>query len=173
MIRPARRSDALRSHHRWRVPDGVSLVELLCAVVVVAVVSTAGYTGATSWSRAQRAARVASLLQWEVTVARSYAVRSGRSMSLVVNEITRTVILRDGSNAWRKLALGTGAPMEVERLSLDLPGDSLVFTPRGLCSNCGTGAPVDFAVSAQGRHAMIRVGMFRTLQPAPPVPAAD
>jgi len=140
------------------VSDGVSLLELLCAVVVVGVLATATYTGVTSYDRSRRAARVASLLQWEVTVARGYAIRSGRPMSLVVDEQARWVALRDGGVTWRKLSLGDGAPMQVDRLTLDLPGDSLVFSPRGLCINCSANRLTDLSVGAGGRVATIQIG---------------
>ena len=138
--------------------DGISLLELLCAVVVVGVLATATYTGVTSYDRSRRAARVASLLQWEVTVARGYAIRSGRQMSLVVDEQARSVALRDGPVTWRKLSLGEGTAMRVDRLTLDLAGDSLVFSPRGLCINCSASHFTDLSVGAGGRVATIQIG---------------
>ena len=160
MIDTIHRRDTLRFHRRWRVPDGVSLVELLCAVVTVGVLATAGFTGATAWNRTQRAARVAQMLQWEITVARGYAIRSGRPMSLFIDERTRSVALRDGGSTWRKLSLGAGSPLEVERIALDLPGDSLVFSPRGLCINCSATRLVGLSVNASGRLATIQIGML-------------
>src|SRR5688500_10901363 len=138
MTHQASRRDVLRTHPRWHVPDGVSLVELLCAVVVVGVLATATFTSVTSYNRIRRASHVAGLLEWEVTVARSYAIRSGRPMSLVVDEPGRSVVLRDGGATWRTLSLGDGTPLRVDSITLDVPGDSLVFSPRGLCVNCTT-----------------------------------
>ena len=158
MIRQARRRDALRNHPRWRVPDGVSLIELLCAVVVVGVLATAAFTGVTSYNRTHRASQVAELLEWEVHVARSYAIRSGRPMSLIVDERSRSVVLRDGASTWRRLSLGDGARLRVDRLTLDIPGDSLVFSPRGLCVNCAANTLADLSVAASGRFARVRVG---------------
>ena len=160
MIRQAPRRDALRTHRRWRVPDGVTLLELLCAVVVLGVLATAGFTAVTTWNRAHRASRVAALLRWEITVARSYAIRSGRPMSLVVDEHTRSVTLHDGTSMWRRLSLGSGTRMEVDRIRLDLPGDSLVFSPRGLCITCDPRMPSDLSVHAGGRSSTIQVGML-------------
>jgi prepilin-type N-terminal cleavage/methylation domain-containing protein len=142
------------------VPDGVSLVELLCAVVVVAVLATASFTGVTSYNRTRRASQVAGMLEWEVRVARSYAIRSGRPMSLVVDEQSRSVVLRDGASTWRRLSLGDGARLQVDRITLDIPGDSLVFSPRGLCVNCSTNTLADLSVAASGRVARIRIGML-------------
>ena len=160
MIGRTHRSDPLRLHRRWGVPDGLTLLELLCAVVVGGVLATAGYSGATAWNESQRAARVAGLLQWEITVARGYAIRSGRPMSLFVDEGTRSIALRDGPSTWRKLSLGDGAPMEVDGITLDLPGDSLVFSPRGLCITCSEHRLSDLTVSAAGRVATVQIGML-------------
>ena len=169
MIHKAPRLDALRTHPRWHVPDGVSLIELLCAVVVVGVLATASFTGLTSYNRMRRASQVAGLLEWEVTVARSYAIRSGRPMALVIDEGARSVMLRDGASTWRTLSLGDGAPLRVDSITLDLPGDSLVFSPRGLCVNCGAGAATGLSVVAGGRVARIRIGMLGS----PAVPGMD
>ena len=158
MIRQARRRDALRTHPRWHVPDGVSLIELLCAVVVVGVLATATFTGVTSYNRMRRASQVAGMLEWEVTVARSYAIRSGRPMSLIVDERSRSVVLRDGASVWRRLSLGEGAALRVDRLVLDAVGDSLVFSPRGLCINCSATALTSLSVTAGGRVARVRIG---------------
>lgn len=161
----APRRDALRTHRRWRVPDGVSLLELLCAVVVVGVLATASYTGLTSYDRSRRAARVATLLEWEIKVARGYAVRSGRPMSLFIDEGMRSVALRDGPSTWRKLSLGEGAPQEVDGITLDLAGDSLVFSPRGLCVNCSASQFTNLSVTSGGRVAIVRIGMLGRPEP--------
>ena len=161
MIRPARRRDALRNHPRWHVPDGVSLIELLCAVVVAGVLLTATFTAVASYDRTRRASRVAGLLEWEVTVARSYAIRSGRPMSLIVDESARSVVLRDGASTWRTLSLGDGSRFRVDRLDLDIAGDSLLFSPRGLCVNCNAFSPTALSVAAGGRVARLRIGMLR------------
>jgi len=161
----APRRDPLRAHRRWRVPDGVSLLELLCAVVVVCVLATASYSALTSYNLSRRAARVATLLEWEITVARGYAVRSGRPMSLFIDERVRSIVLRDGPSTWRKLSLGDGAPLEVDRLTLDLAGDSLVFSPRGLCANCSASHSTSLSVTSGGRVAIVRIGMLGRPEP--------
>ena len=160
MIVPARRRDALRTHRRWRVPDGVSLLELLCAVVVSAVLATASYSAVTTYDRSRRAVRVAGLLEWEITVARGYAIRSGRPMSLVVDERARSIALRDGPSTWRRISLGDGVRLQVDAITLDVPGDSLLFSPRGLCLNCGRMRPAGLTVRAGGRVARVQVGML-------------
>jgi len=138
---------------------------LLCAVVVIGVLATASYTGVTSYNRSRRAGLVADMLEWEITVARAYAVRSGRPMSLFVDERVRSVELRDGSSIRRRLSLGDGAPMRIDGLTLDLAGDSLVFSPRGLCVNCSPSHLTELTVTAGGRVAIVQIGMLGRPEP--------
>jgi prepilin-type N-terminal cleavage/methylation domain-containing protein len=138
----------------------VTLLELLCAVVVFGVLAGGGTALHDRYARAQRASRVAQLLRWEVTVARGYAIRTGRPMTIVVNEATRSVSLHDGHVVRRMVSLGDGAPMRVERLDLELPGDSLVFSARGLCVNCRLGGTTDLSIEAEGRVATVHVELL-------------
>jgi prepilin-type N-terminal cleavage/methylation domain-containing protein len=135
----------------------VTLLELLCAVVVFGVLAGGGSALYDAWMRAQRASKVAELLRWEVTVARGYAIRSGRPMIIMIDETTRSVSLHDGPVIRRTVSLGDGARLRVARLDLDLPGDSLVFSARGLCVNCRIGGSTELSVEAEGRIATVHV----------------
>lgn len=135
----------------------VTLLELLCAVVVFGVLAGGGSAVYDRYMRAQRANQVAELLRWEVTVARSYAIRSGRPMTMVINEATRSVSLHDGPTVRRMVSLGENARLRVERLDLEIPGDSLVFSARGVCINCRAVGPTDLSIEAEGRVATVHV----------------
>ena len=138
----------------------VTLLELLCAVVVFGVLVGGGSVIHESYMRAQRANHVADLLRWEVTVARSYAIRTGRPMTMVINETTRTVTLHDGAVIRRTVSLGDDARLRVERLDLRIPGDSLVFSARGLCVNCPSVGTTELSIEAEGRRATVHVELL-------------
>lgn len=138
----------------------VTFLELLCAVVVFGVLAGGGGALHDRYMRAQRANQVAELIRWEVTVARGYAIRSGRPMTIVIDEATRSVSLHDGALVRRMVSLGDGAPLRVERLNLELPGDSLVFSARGLCVNCRASGPTDLSIEAEGRIATVHVELL-------------
>ena len=138
----------------------VTLLELLCAVVVFGVLVGGGKTGYDSYMRAQRANQVAELLRWEITVARSYAIRSGRPMTMVIDEVTRSVSLHDGAITRRMVSLGDDARLRVERLTIEIPGDSLVFSARGLCVNCRLSGATELSIEAEGRVAIVQVELF-------------
>ena len=138
----------------------VTLIELLCAVVVSGVLIGGGFAIYDRYMRAQRANQVAELIRWEITVARSYAVRTGRPMTIVINEVTRTISLRDGDVMRRTVNLGDASRLRIDRLDSGIPGDSLVFSPRGLCVNCREGATTDLSIEADGRMAIVHVELL-------------
>lgn len=138
----------------------VTVLELLCAVVVTGLILGGGHALWDRYMRAQRANQVAALLRWEITVARSFAMRTGRPMTLRVDERTRTVSLRDGSTVRRTVSLGDAARLRVDRLDIAIPGDSLIFSPRGLCINCDPAATTDLSIEAEGRSATVQVEML-------------
>jgi hypothetical protein len=135
----------------------VTLLELLCAVVVTGLLLGGGHAVWDRYMRAQRANQVADLIRWEVTVARSFAMRTGRPMTLGFDERTRTVTLRDGSAVRRTVTLGDAARFRVDRIDIAIPGDSLVFSPRGLCVNCRPGTTTDLSIEAEGKSATVQV----------------
>jgi hypothetical protein len=161
------RSSNRRRFAHLRTRLAVTFLELLCAVILAGVILAGIHVLQSIHSRAQRANTVAEMLRWEITVARGYAVRSGRPMTLVVDEATRSVTLRDGAATWRHISLGEGAPLQVERLTLGSPGDSLVFSPRGVCVTCGGEAPTEMSIEAEGRSALVRVGLVGRAEVAP------
>lgn len=135
----------------------VTLIELLCAVVIFGLLVGGGAAIRDRYMRVQRATQVAELLRWEITVARSYAMRSGRPMTLMIDEAARLVSLHDGDVIRRSVSLGDAAPLRVERLDLAIPGDSLVFSARGLCVNCRASGVTELSIEAEGRTATVHV----------------
>jgi hypothetical protein len=149
----AHRPNALRK----RMHRGISSLRLVIGLVALGAAGAAAGWGAARYSRAQRADRAAGILQWEITVARSYAMRTGRPMVLVLDELARLLILRDNTSTRRTVSLADDWRTRVDRIGVELPGDSLVFTARGLCANCGAIEPVRFRIEAAGRHATVEV----------------
>ena len=160
MAQPTLHDSARRRLSQLMLRPAVTFLELLCAVVVFGVLAGGGSALYDGYMRAQRANLVAEIIRWEVTVARGYAIRSGRPMTIVIDEAARTVALHDGSVVRRMVSLGEGAPMRVERLNLELPGDSLVFSARGLCVNCRTAGSTDLSIEAEGRVATVHVELL-------------
>ena len=136
---------------------GISSLRIVIALVALGLAGVTVAYAASAYSRAHGAERAALALQWEITVARSYAVRSGRPMALVVNERARTIILRDGASTWRTVSFAEHWRTRLDQLEIDIEGDSLIFTARGLCANCGRLKPTTFRIQSAGRSAVVGV----------------
>lgn len=142
---------------RTRMHRGISSLRIVVGLFSLGAAGAVAGWGAARYSRAQRADRAAGVVRWEITVARSYAVRTGRPMSLVLDEDARLIMLRDDSTTWRTVSLASDWRTKVDRIALEIDGDSLIFTPRGLCANCDPRVPVAFHLEAAGRSATVQL----------------
>ncbi len=139
---------------------GVTLVEMLVVIVMVGAILAAGMGPIRNFVRQQQAERATNAILWEITVARSYAIRSGRPVALVIDEANKKMIVRDSVKTWRTLDLGQGSDLPVDSLSVDIDGDSLVFSFRGFCLNCVGMAAATLRTSSHGRSGEIQVGFL-------------
>lgn len=140
---------------------GMSLPELLLAIVVAGILMSIGYGGLHDYIFAQRGRRAAQTLAFQVTIARSLAIRSGQTISLVANETARSIVVRDSEGTvYRSLDLGPSGELTVERLDIELAGDSLVFSRRGMCLNCAAGGVTTIIVESLGRRYTIEVSLL-------------
>jgi prepilin-type N-terminal cleavage/methylation domain-containing protein len=154
---PARR--AIRASIR-RGQRGFTLVESLVVIVVIGLVLGAGIGSLKKYLRQQQVDRAADAILWEITVARSYAVREGEAVSLVIDEANRKLIVRDATKTWRTLDMGPGTELPVDLLTIDVPGDSLVFSFRGFCLNCSNVSSATLSVTVGARQRQIQVGFL-------------
>ncbi len=140
---------------------GMSLPELLMAIVVAGILMSIGYGGLHNYIFSQRGRRAAHTLAFQVTIARSLAIRSGQTISLVANETARSIVVRDSAGTvYRSLDLGSSGELTVERLDIELAGDSLVFSRRGMCLNCAAGGVTTIIVEGSQRRYTIEVSLL-------------
>lgn len=140
---------------------GMSLPELLMAIVVAGIMMSIGYGGLHNYIFSQRGRRAAQTLAFQVTIARSLAIRSGQTISLVANETARSIVVRDSAGTvYRRLDLGPSGELTVERLDIELAGDSLVFSRRGMCLNCAAGGVTTIIVESSQRRYTIEVSLL-------------
>lgn len=140
---------------------GMSLPELLMAIVVAGIMMSIGYGGLHNYIFSQRGRRAAHTLAFQVTIARSLAIRSGQTISLVANETARSIVVRDSAGTvYRSLDLGPSGELTVERLDIELAGDSLVFSRRGMCLNCAAGGVTTIIVESLERRYTIEVSLL-------------
>jgi type II secretory pathway pseudopilin PulG len=116
---------------------GISLLELTIAIVLAGILLTLTASGMVNLNRQQRGERLGRAVLWEVSVARSFALRSGVAMALVADEAANTVTLRDEfGTVYRVSQFGPTSDYGATTLDVGTPGDSLAFSSRGYCLNC-------------------------------------
>lgn len=132
------------------------------AIVVAGVLMQMTVTGLRSLDRQQRAERLARGVLWEVTVARSYAIRAAVPMALVANSANRTLIVRDGfGTVYRTLHFGSTTAFAATALVINTAGDSLAFSSRGLCLNCSASGSTTITTRTPGWKSMtMKVGVL-------------
>ncbi len=152
---------SFRNPKHRKVPQGFTVIELVVVMSVTGLLLSIGFVGMRDYARQQRARQATQALAWSVQVARTYAIRAGSQMTLAVDEAKRDVVVRDtaGTVAFRR-AFGPKSDYVLERLDLDVDGDSLVFSRRGLCMNCSSGVPTRIYVRAHEKEYFLEIGLL-------------
>ena len=141
--------------------SGMTVVELLAALLVAGIPMSIGFGSLHDYMFAQQGRRAAQTLAWQVTITRSLAIRSGQPMALVADETARSVVVRDSAGTvYRSLDLGPSGSLKVDRLDIGLPGDSLLFSRRGMCLNCAAGGVTTIIVEGFQRRYTIEVSLL-------------
>lgn len=133
--------------------SGFTLIELLMVIAMISILVAVGARGARSLSSGQGPERLARTLLWEVSVARTYAIRAGDPVSLVIDRTNRRLITREpranATEVYRVTSFAPGSDLTVTSLATtNLTGDSLVFSPRGLCTTCASVASSSASASS-------------------------
>jgi len=116
---------------------GFTLVEMLMVIIIISVMTSiaAGqYRGYLDRVGPQRAAR---LIGSYVSLTRSYAIRRRAPVSLVLDVSEKKLWIRSATDTIRSLELGEDTEFRIETLTMGFPGDSLSFSSRGVCRECG------------------------------------
>ncbi len=116
---------------------GFTLVEMLIVVLLMSVMSTvvAGqYRKYVDRVGPERAARVVGTY---VSLTRAYAIQRRTPVSLVLDATDRKLWIRTATDTIRTMKLGEGTDFRITTLTMAFPGDSLTFSSRGICRECG------------------------------------
>lgn len=132
------------------------------ALVIAGVLMGQTASGLRTLDRQQRRERLARAVLWEVTLARSYAIRGATPMALVADPAKKTLTVRDGyGTVYRTLSFGSTTPFTASMLDMSTAGDSLAFSSRGMCLNCDAGGATTITVTTPGRPpATMKVGVL-------------
>lgn len=121
----------LESPGRWQA--GFTLVEMLMAIAVASILLALGYNGYRQFNESITVRKAAKTLASDLALTRSFAIQRRANVSLVIDETNRTYIIRasDGT-ALVGRSFNAGSGLALERMVLDVAGDSITFNSRGL-----------------------------------------
>jgi prepilin-type N-terminal cleavage/methylation domain-containing protein len=136
---------------RRRGGAGFTLVEVLIVVLIVAVMTQVAAGQYTSYIGRVGPERAARMMGSSISLTRAYAIRRRTPVSLVVDSTDRKMWIRTTAETIRTLELGDDTDFRLLTLTMGFPGDSLTFSSRGICRECGlTGTGT---ITVAGEHA--------------------
>jgi prepilin-type N-terminal cleavage/methylation domain-containing protein len=162
MLRTSSRARSTSSGHSAApTRAGFSLGELLVVITIMGLLSAFTAKGVKAFSQQQQGERTTKAILWEVSVARSYALRSGGTMSLVADETNKILTVRDeDGKVWHTTRFGAGEELRANAIDVNTPGDSLAFSPRGICLNCNGGGATTVTVVAGNRRGIVSTSIL-------------
>ncbi len=116
---------------------GFSLVEMLMVIILIGIMTglaASQYSGYLERTVPDRASRIVGSY---VTLTRSYAVQRRSSVTLAVNPVDLTLMIRSEDDTLRIMPFGPDDDLPLVALDTNIDGDSLTFTARGVCMACG------------------------------------
>jgi prepilin-type N-terminal cleavage/methylation domain-containing protein len=140
---------------------GFTIFELLIVITIMGLLTAITAKGMKSFSQQQQGERTAKAILWEVSVARSYALRAGSTMSLVADENNKVLTVRGADGVtWRSTRFGPTDELYAKMIDINTPGDSLAFSSRGICLNCNGGGATTVTVDAGSRRGIISTSVL-------------
>ncbi len=138
--------------HREECPTsraGFSLMEMIAVILLIGVmagIALTQYSGYLARTVPDRASRIVGSY---VTLTRSYAVQRRSPVTLAVNPVDLTLMIRTEEDTIRTMPFGPDSDLPLDSLDTNIDGDSLTFTARGICLVCGVaGAGITMSASS-------------------------
>ena len=140
---------------------GFTMFELLIVITIMGLLTSLTAKGVKAFSQQQQGERTTKAILWEVSIARSYALRNGATMSLVADETNKILRVRDDSGkVWRTTRFGPNEELGAKAININTPGDSLAFSSQGICLNCNGGGATTITVDAGNRRGIISASIL-------------
>jgi len=131
---------------------GFTLVELLIVLSITAIGLTLAGLAFTGYFGRVSAERAAQVFAQDLTLARSYAIRSREPVVLRFYESSLWYEVEAQSSATEVATrrFGVNADVDLAAVTLDMAGDTLVFDSRGMADLSGAGGPLGTATFSSG-----------------------
>ncbi len=138
--------------HREKCPAnraGFTLTEMLTVLALAGImlgIVTVQYSAYLERIVPDRASRMVGSY---VSLTRSYAVQRRSAVTLAVNPVDLTLMIRTEEDTIRTMPFGPDSDLPLDSLDTNIDGDSLTFTARGICLACGVaGAGITMSASS-------------------------
>ncbi len=129
-----------KATHRERCPTrraGFTLTELITVLALAGImmgIVTMQYSAYLERIVPDRASRIVGSY---VSLTRSYAVQRRSTVTLAVNPVDLTLMIRTEEDTIRTLPFGPDSDLPLDTLDTNIDGDSITFSAWGVCSACG------------------------------------
>jgi len=131
---------------------GFTLLEILVVLAIAGIVMTFGALAFSGFFQRSAARRAASLFQQDLAAARSYAIRSREPVVLRLYESGlwyQVETLQTGTEVLRR-RFGANGDIQLNGVTLNTQGDSIVFTSRGMANFTPAGGGLGEASFSSG-----------------------
>lgn len=131
---------------------GFTFVEVVVVLGLASLMLGLGGAAFTGFFQRSSARRAAELFGQDLTAARSYAVRSREPVVIRFYESTLWYEIETQTSAAEiaRRRFGGSADIDLSAVSLDMAGDSVVFSPRGIADLSGASGPLGNASFSSG-----------------------
>jgi len=131
---------------------GFTLIEVLVVLMIAAIGLTFALLSFGGYFRRLSAERAAQVFAQDLTLARTWAVRSREPVVIRFYEgsLWYQVEARNTATEVAARRFGVNADIDLSAVTLDFPGDSVVFDVRGFADLSGIGASLGTATFSSG-----------------------
>lgn len=131
---------------------GFTLIEMITVLVISSIMLTIAGMVFSGYFQRVAAERAAQVFAQDLTLARTYAVRSQEPVVMRFQEssLWYSVETQDGATEVARRRFGSSGDITLTGLNLDVVGDSLLFDSRGMADLSGAGGSLGTATFSSG-----------------------
>lgn len=122
---------------KTRRPSGFTLIEMIMVLLIASVMTSIAAGQYRTYMDRIGPERAARMVGTYIATTRSFAIQSRAPVTLFADPVQRKLWIRTSTDTIRSVELGAETEYLVTSLEMDFPGDSMTFSSRGICRECG------------------------------------
>lgn len=153
--------------YAWRNERGLTLIELLMAMVMLAILLGIGFQGLQAFNESAIPDRAATAIAGDITLTRSYAIQRGQDVSLVADEANRSYEIQTaGGDVLQRRTFSASTDLPLTVLDVQTGSDEITFNSRGMLTGGLSSATIDIArFDTERRIQVTALGRTRVTTP--------